>query len=149
MMAHILSTEDYELCRKLKTMRFSGMAEELVDLLQESNSDLIPFREKVGSLVDAEWDLRYNKKLNLFMKKATLRYPHSDLDETIYDPERMLNAKIIEHLRIWRCWTVSTKTPPGANRHPALCLYGVESPEVIIRHDPLCPPCSIPVWVNV
>ena len=94
----ILSTEDYELCNKLKSMRFSGMAEALEELLRDPNSDLIPFREKVGRLVDAEWDLRYNKKLNRFIKKATLKYPQADLDETIYDPERMLNTRIIEEL---------------------------------------------------
>ena len=100
MMAYkeILSTEDYELCNKLKIMRFSGMAEALEELLCDPNSDLIPFREKVGRLVDAEWDLRYSKKLNRFIKKATLKYPHADLDETIYDPERLLDTRIIEEL---------------------------------------------------
>ena len=44
----MLSTEDYELCSKLKNMRFSGMAEALEDLLKDPNSDLLPFREKVG-----------------------------------------------------------------------------------------------------
>lgn len=91
----ILSTEDYELCNKLKAMRFSGMAEALEELLRDPNADLIPFREKVGRLVDAEWDLRYNKMLNRFMKKATLKYPHADLDETIYDPERRLDAELL------------------------------------------------------
>lgn len=91
----ILSTEDYELCNKLKAMRFSGMAEALEELLRDPNADLIPFREKVGRLVDAEWDLCYNKKLNRFMKKATLKYPHADLDETIYDPERRLDAELL------------------------------------------------------
>ena len=76
-MTDILSTGDYELCSKLKAMRFSGMAEALEELLRDPNSDLIPFREKVGRLVDAEWDLRYNKKLNRFIKKATLKYPHA------------------------------------------------------------------------
>ena len=50
-------------------MRFSGMAEALEELLRDPNSDLIPFREKVGRLVDAEWDLRYNKKLNRLIKR--------------------------------------------------------------------------------
>lgn len=77
-------------------MRFSGMAEALEELLRDPNSDLIPFREKVGRLVDAEWDLRYNKKLNRFIKKATLKYPHTDRDETIYDLERLLDTRIIE-----------------------------------------------------
>ena len=98
MMTDILSTEDYELCSKLKAMRFSGMAEALEALLRDPNADLIPFREKVGRLVDAEWDLRYSKKLNRFKKKATLKYPHADLDDTIYDPERLLDTRIIEEL---------------------------------------------------
>ena len=93
-----LSAEDYALCSKLKSMKFSGMAEALEDILADPNSDLIPFREKVGRLVDAEWDLRYNKKLHRYMKKATLKYPHADLDETIYDPERLLDARAIERL---------------------------------------------------
>ena len=94
----IFSTEDYELCNKLKAMRFSGMAEALEELLRDPNSDLISFRDKVSRLIDAEWDLRYNKKLNRFIKKATLKYPHADLDETIYDPERLLDTRIIEEL---------------------------------------------------
>lgn len=97
-MSKSLSTEDYELCMKLKNMRFSGMAEALEDLLANPNADLIPFREKVQRLVDAEWTLRYNKKLNRFIKKATLKYPAADFDETIYDPERMLDTQIIEQL---------------------------------------------------
>lgn len=94
----IFSTGDYELCNKLKAMRFSGMAEALEELLRDPNSDLISFRDKVSRLIDAEWDLRYNKKLNRFIKKATLKYPHADLDETIYDAERLLDTRIIEEL---------------------------------------------------
>lgn len=93
-----LSTEDYELCNKLKSMRFSGMAQALEELFSDPNADLLPFREKVGRLVDAEWELRYTKKLNRFLKKATLKYPAADLDDTIYDPERQLNTYIIEEL---------------------------------------------------
>ena len=93
-----LSIEDYELCNKLKSMRFSGMAEALEEVLLDPNADLLPFRQKVQKLVDAEWDLRYNKKLNRFIKKATLKYPGADFDESIYDPERMLDTQIIEEL---------------------------------------------------
>lgn len=93
-----LTIEDYEICNKLKSMRFSGMAEALEEVLLNPNADLLPFREKVRRIVDAEWDLRYNKKLNRFIKKATLKYPGADFDETIYDPERMLDAHIIEEL---------------------------------------------------
>lgn len=62
------------------------------------STNLLPFQEKVSRLVDAEWELRYTKKLNRFIKKATLKYPTADLDDTIYDPERQLNSRAIEEL---------------------------------------------------
>ncbi len=42
--------------------------------------------------------MRYTKKLNRFIKNATLKYPAADLDETIYDPQRQLDYRIIEEL---------------------------------------------------
>lgn len=93
-----LSIEDYEICNKLKSMRFSGMAEALEEVLADPNAELFPFREKIQRIVDAEWNLRYTKKLNRFIKKATLKYPAADLDDTIYHPERQLDAHIIEEL---------------------------------------------------
>lgn len=93
-----LSIEDYEICSKIKSMRFSGMAEALEEVLADPNAELLPFREKMQRIVDAEWNLRYSKKLNRFIKKATLKYPAADLDETIYNPERQLDVHIIEEL---------------------------------------------------
>lgn len=48
--------------------------------------------------MDAEWNLRYSKKRNCFIKKAALKYPAADLDETLYNPERQLDVHIIEEL---------------------------------------------------
>lgn len=93
-----LTIEDYEICNKLKNMRFSGMAEALEDVFRNPNADLLPFREIINKIVDAEWDLRYNKKLNRFLKKATLKYPGADFDDTIYDPSRRLDTRVIEEL---------------------------------------------------
>lgn len=93
-----LSIEDYELCNKLKSMRFSGMAEALEAVLTNPNSELMTFRERITAIIDAEWNLRYNKKLNRFIKKATLKYPGADFDDSIYDHERMLDTRVIEEL---------------------------------------------------
>lgn len=79
-------------------MRFSGMAEAREDVLKDPNADLLPFREKICKIVDAEWDLRYAKKLNRFIKTATLKYPAADLDDSIYEPDQMLDAHVIEKL---------------------------------------------------
>lgn len=93
-----LRTEDYELCNKLKTMRFSDMAEKLEQILSNPNFELFHTREVIEQIIDAEWELRYSKKLNRFIKKATLKYPSADLDDTIYDPARQLDHQIIEEL---------------------------------------------------
>ena len=93
-----LTIEEYELCNKLKSMRFSGMAAELEKVFSDPNADLISFNDKIQRIVDAEWDLRYTKKLNRFVKRATLKYPTADLDGTIYDPDRQLDTGIIESL---------------------------------------------------
>jgi DNA replication protein DnaC len=79
-------------------MRFSGMAESLEEVFADPNEDLLPFKDKIQRIVDAEWNLRYSKKLNRFIKKATLKYPAADLDDTIYDAERQLDVRIIEEL---------------------------------------------------
>ena len=57
-----LSVEEYELCNKLKTMRFSGMAAELEKVFSDPNENLIPFNDKIQRIIDAEWNLRYTKK---------------------------------------------------------------------------------------
>lgn len=90
------STE--ELCAKLRSMKLSGMAEELERQESNPNHDLIPFQERLGNIINSEWNTRYNKKLMRFIKKADLRYPQADLDETISDPERQLDVEIIEQL---------------------------------------------------
>lgn len=74
------------------------MAEALEEVFADPNAELLSFREKIQRIVDAEWNLRYSKKLNRFIKKATLKYPAVDLDETIYNPERQLDVHVIEEL---------------------------------------------------
>lgn len=43
----MLSIEDYEICNKLKRMRFSGMAEDLEEVFADPNAELLPFRDKI------------------------------------------------------------------------------------------------------
>ena len=63
-----------DLYEKLKSMKFSGMAEELRLQLENPNSDLESFQERFEKLVTAEWNLRYNKKFERYLKKAKLKY---------------------------------------------------------------------------
>ena len=58
-----------DLYEKLKSMKFSGMAEELRLQLENPNSDLESFQNRFEKLVTAEWNLRYNKKFERYLKK--------------------------------------------------------------------------------
>lgn len=92
-----------DLYEKLKSMKFSGMAEELRLQLENPNSDLESFQERFEKLVTAEWNLRYNKKFERYLKKAKLKIPGAAFDEKLYDPDRQLDIPTIEKLNtcIW------------------------------------------------
>lgn len=74
------------------------MSEAYLNQINNPNSDLRPFHERFKEIVDAERDARYNRKLNRFIKKATLKYPGADFDNSIYDTERLLDVGTIEAL---------------------------------------------------
>lgn len=88
----------YALSGKLRKMKFAGMADELNRQGADPNADLRSFDERIEALINTEWELRYNKKLNRFLKKAGLRYPAASFDETVYDPQRKLDTESIERL---------------------------------------------------
>ena len=87
-----------ELCLKLRQMKLSGMADAMEKQVANPNIDLMTYQERISDVINAEWDLRYTKKFNRFLKKAQLRYPEADFDQTIYDPERLLDTDTIERL---------------------------------------------------
>ena len=93
-----LNAEESALCERLRSLKLSGMADALETQLMDPNADLVPFMECFSTIMNQEWQIRYNKKFSKFMKKAQLRYPDAVLDETIYDPVRELDTASIERL---------------------------------------------------
>ncbi|MBQ8951710.1 MAG: IS21-like element helper ATPase IstB [Eubacterium sp.] len=93
-----LSTEALMIIDRLKQMKMSGMAEAYENQILNPNSDLSGFYERFSDIVNYEWELRFNKKFNRFLKKATLRYPQASFDDSIYEPDRMLDTETIERL---------------------------------------------------
>lgn len=87
-----------EISMMLRKMHMSSMAEEYMDQMSDTNAELMPFEERFNKIVEAEWDARYNKKFQKFLKKAALRYPEASLDDSIYDTERELDTNTIEAL---------------------------------------------------
>lgn len=93
-----LNNDEILLCERLRSMKLSGMADAFATQLQDPNADLRPFMERFTEIVYQEWQNRYDKKFNRLLKRAHLRYPNADLDQTIYDPARKLDTTAIEHL---------------------------------------------------
>jgi DNA replication protein DnaC len=79
-------------------MRLSGMADAFLAQAKKPNSDLVAFDSRFEAIVNHEWELRFNNKFRRFLKSASLRYPHADFDERIYEPDRMLDTASIESL---------------------------------------------------
>lgn len=94
----MLTKEEIALCERLLSHRLSGMADAFGPQLLDPNADLAPFMDRFSTIVNQEWQIRYNKKFPKFMKQAQLRYPDAALDETIYDSARKQDTESIERL---------------------------------------------------
>jgi len=86
------------LAEKLRQLTMSFMADAFEQQTKDPNADLRTFLERFSDIVDAEWTARYDKKVKRYLKKATLRYPQADFDQTLYDPTRKLDTTTIERL---------------------------------------------------
>ena len=93
-----LTAEELLISGHLRTMRLSKMADAFEKQMLDPNADLVPFLERFNRIISEEWNARYNKKFNKLLRQAKLRYPAADLDETIYQPERLLDTVSIESL---------------------------------------------------
>ena len=88
----------HTLYQMLKTMRLSGMANELIDFYENPNHELMDTDAFIERLIVTEHDLRSSKKINKLIKQSYIRYPEAVIDEMVYAPERKLDVEAIEKL---------------------------------------------------
>lgn len=93
-----LKPEEQAISTRLREMKMSGMAEAFERQVLDPNADLLSFMERITELVNTEWQIRYDKKLNRLLRQAKLRYPQADLDDSIYEADRKLDHASIEKL---------------------------------------------------
>ena len=94
-----LTSEENTLLDRLYKFKLSHMAEALEGQFLDPNSELEDFHTRIAKLVNYEWDQRQTTKFNKLMRKASLKYPNADFDESIYEPDRMLDTHTIELLQ--------------------------------------------------
>ena len=86
---------------KLREMRLSGMANALKDQLADPQFQNMTFEDRLGLLVDAEWNARKNNHLNKLIRQATFSDPGACLENVEYLPDRGLKQE--ELLRFSTC----------------------------------------------
>lgn len=100
-----LSAEENILLDRLFKLKLSHMAEALEKQFLNPNYDLESFSDRITDIINYEWDQRQTTKFNKLLRKATLKYPDADFDDSIYEPDRQLDTHAIELLQ--KCEWVS------------------------------------------
>ena len=78
---------------KLREMRLSVMANALKDQLVDPQFQNMTFEDRLGLLVDAEWNARKNNHLNKLIRQATFSDPGACLENVEYLPDRGLKQE--------------------------------------------------------
>ena len=94
-----LSKEENLLLDRLYKLKLSHMAEELERQFLNPNTELEDFHTRISAIINYEWDQRQTKKFNRLKTKATLKYPNVDFDQSLYEPDRLLDTHTIELLQ--------------------------------------------------
>ena len=80
--------------QKMQHMKLFGMAEALSRPVRGSDRADLSFEDRLGLIVDAEWEARESKKLTNRLRQARLRYPAS-LEDIDYASRRNIDKKVV------------------------------------------------------
>ena len=86
---------------KLKNMKLSAMAEGFEEQIQDPAFSQLGFEERLGLLVDAEWNRRQSKKLTRYIKAAGFSDSNANIEGIEYHEDRHLDKA--EILRLATC----------------------------------------------
>jgi DNA replication protein DnaC len=82
---------------KLHDMRLSAMADAFEAQCNDQSYDSFGFEDRLGMLVDKEWDKRKNSKLQKLIRTADFRYPNACMEDIEYHVDRKLDkAQMLE-----------------------------------------------------
>jgi DNA replication protein DnaC len=83
---------------KLHEMKLSVMAKALRDQMEDSDFNNIPFEERLGLIVDAEWNARKNNRLKRLIRSAGYEFPNACVEDIEYRADRKLDKAQITRL---------------------------------------------------
>ena len=86
---------------KLQEMKLGVMAKALRNQMEDSDFANMPFEERLGLIVDAEWTTRKNNRLKRLIKSAGYEFPNAAIEDIEYRADRKLDKEQI--LRLATC----------------------------------------------
>jgi len=83
---------------KLSEMRLDSMGDEFIRQMELPAMSALPFEERFGLMVEAEWRHRHNAKIERLLKAAKLRCSSACLEDIDFTAERNLDKVLIARL---------------------------------------------------
>jgi len=83
---------------QLKEMRLGVMGDEFIRQMELPAMTALPFEERFGLVVEAEWRNRYNVRIDRLLKAAKLRCPSACLEDIDFAAERNLDKSLIARM---------------------------------------------------
>lgn len=92
---------------KMHDLRLASMASAFEDQCNSHAYDNLSFEDRVGMLVDRQWDNMKSNTLQKLMKQAAFRYPNACIEDVEYLPDRNLDKSLLFELSTCRYITDS------------------------------------------
>ena len=105
----------------LRGMKLTTMAAELENQLRDASFQALSFEERLGLLVNAEWNRRQTNTVTRLIHKAHFAVPSATIEEIAYYEDRKLDKS--QMLRLSACSYIDEghhiilKGPPAMGRH--------------------------------
>jgi DNA replication protein DnaC len=87
---------------KLKALRLDAFATAWQAQQHDPTLTAVPFDERLGLLVEAEWLARENKRLQTALREAKLRLSQACVEDVDYAPRRELDKALVRQLATCR-----------------------------------------------
>lgn len=116
---------------KLIEMRFTAMAEAFRSQLSDPRIKDLEFEDRLGMLVDIEYNSRKHNRLIRLIKKAGFDQPEADVTDIDYTSGRKLNKELImrlatcEYISEYRNIFITGAT--GSGKTYMACAFGMEA----------------------